>query len=326
MKRIISGAFILLVVQICLIVLLNSQKNTFAPYSPDEMLVDMDSTAVDRVIIENGDDTALELVKKGDNWVLAENDAVIVKKGQLDTVLDILAGSKKGLAVATSAGAADRFQTGNENFVYHLLCKDGDSVLADVYLGTSAGYKKSHVRVAGTDDIVTLPLGEADLSTDVAHWLDREMLGIEAEEITALTFGDTHISRGEDRGWTVSLAGGTGGDAAKVDGLVERIASLRVTGIVADDKPAAAESFDFTVELGKDTVLRYSLTKMDDTITMLKRSDLAYAVEISTWQLEEMETALAAVEGKAEQAGQAASSQEDIPTAPAGNSPLSFGQ
>ncbi len=323
MKRIITGAFILLVVQIGIVALLNFQKNPFAPYSPDEKLVDMDSKAVDRVIIEDGDDTALELVKKDDNWVLAKNDAVVLKKGQLETVLDILARSKKGLAVATSADAADRFQVGKENFAFHLVCNQGDSKVADVYLGTSSGYRQSHVRVAGSDDVVTLPLGGADLSTDAAHWLDRDMLSLDPEKITALTFGDTRISRGEDTSWAVSLAEG---DAAKVGDLVEKIVSLRVAALAEDSAPSAAESLDFTVELGKDSSLHYSLKKVDDTSTVLKRSDLAYAVEISTWQLEEMETALAAVEGKAEQADKAASSQEKVPAAPVGNSPIPFAQ
>ncbi len=325
MKRIITGAFILLLVQIGIIVFSNSQKNTFAPYSPDEMLVEMDSKAVDRVIVEKGDETSLEMVKKGDDWVLVKNDAVALKKGQLETVLDTLAGSKKGLAVATSAEAADRFQVGKENFTFHLICNQGDATVADVYLGTSAGYKKSHVRVAGSDDIVTLPLGEADLSTDVAHWLDRDMLGIDLEKITALTFGDTHISRGEDTGWIVNLTEGEG-DSTKVDPLVEKIASLRVSGLVDGEEPAAEEPFDFTVSLGEKDSVKYSMIKVDDTITILKRSDLAYAVEISTWQLEEIETALAAVEGKAEQTDDSVLLQESPPAVPAENTGIPFMQ
>ena len=49
----------------------------------------------------------------------------------------------------------------------------GDETLADVYLGTSPGYRRVHARRADADDVYSIEFSNFEAGTDVSSWLKK---------------------------------------------------------------------------------------------------------------------------------------------------------
>lgn len=89
------------------------------------------------------------LEKSATGWILPETFSEPADAEQVDKLLEKLATVKQGLAVATTEGAPKRFKTAEDAFERHLVIKEGDNTVGDFYLGSSAGFRHSHVRKAG---------------------------------------------------------------------------------------------------------------------------------------------------------------------------------
>ncbi len=182
MQRLILPAAILLVIQIGLIIGIASQDKEFEPYAPNTKLVNFDPSAVD-VIHISAEDSTLNLTKIDDIWVLSEENKVPVSSQQVESFLDTISGLKRTLAVATTENAAKRFKVSDDDYNYHLIIKGGDTQFADLYFGTSPGFKQIHLRVADTKEIITAGLASHELSPEVEQWIDKDQLKLARDSI-----------------------------------------------------------------------------------------------------------------------------------------------
>ena len=253
MKRTITIAAILLMLQIGLVVALQVGGNTAGDLTkPDAPLLGFAADAVTSLEITGPDNDRIVIQKKDGGWILPDSFAAPASAEQVAALITRLLELKQGFAVATTAGAAKRFKVADDLFQRHVVLKAGESVVGDLYVGTSPSFRQIHVRKAGSNGVVVVELSTYELETAADKWLDKNIMKIKEEEIEALAFADFTLEK-KDKDWQLSgLTEGQTTDAKAAADLVAKASGLTVMSVV---KPQEAESL-FTAS----PALTYTLT------------------------------------------------------------------
>ena len=276
MQRLIFAAVALLLVQLGLIVLVNSGKNGLEPAPANTSFLDLAGKKVDSMELIDGDGKKLLITKKNDTWILPGMENAAADKGQINSLLEKLQGLKQGFVVATSAEAAKRFKVAKDSFERHVVLKAGENTAASFYVGTSPGFRQVHCRREGTDNIVALALSTYEFDVDGSKWLDKNVLHLDEKKISALHLPAVSLSL-TDKKWRFDGGAGVSPDQEKVSDLLSRISGLAIEDLVDQAKGKAlsaagdAQSFSI-VQDGK--TLEYHFAKFDDNSYCLKRSGM----------------------------------------------------
>jgi hypothetical protein len=196
-------------------------------------------------------------------------------KRQVDGLLQKLADARQGLAVATSKGAAKRFKTAEDDFERHVTLKQGDSVVGEFYLGTSAGMRNSHVRKADQDAVVSISVGSHEVDVETDSWLDRTLADLSKDDLKAVTLGDISLTRkeeGKEKVWLLDGATKEETEKEAVDKLLNKVTAISVQSVL--DPATSAELF--TKDTTKDPAVQFTVTKQDDstvTYAFAKKDD-----------------------------------------------------
>ena len=185
----------LLVLQVLVAYFVISGGDEFQGHAGIQKLLEFNREQVDGIQIEDNDGNLAELKSEGDAWLTAEDFPVNVDR--INRLLERLDGLEHGLAVASSPSSAKRFEVSGDRFQRHLkLLKDGEPV-AEFYLGTGAGARRNHVRLADQDKIYAVTIGSYDLPAEIADWQDKDLLQIEVSEIQSIDLEGLTIRRAE---------------------------------------------------------------------------------------------------------------------------------
>jgi len=204
-------------------------------------LIKIDRDKVDAIAITDDKGTKLRLSKSESGWVLPASQNLPADSTKVTQTLDKLVAASAPWPVATSTESAKRFEVTSDKFQREIQLLSGDHVLADVFLGTSPGFKKVHARRADSDDIYEITFANYDATARADDWLDKSLLK-PGGDVTALARpAHWRLTRNGDV-WAVD--GLSPGETTKQDAatdLVNKIVNLRVTGI-ADAAPADGSS------------------------------------------------------------------------------------
>ena len=106
-----------------------------------------------------------------------------------------------------------------------------DQVIADLYLGTSPGFKKVHARRADSDDVYAIAFANYEATARSDDWLDKALLAPKGDVVALARPGRWKLQRSGDD-WTLDGLGQ--GETLKqevVTDLVNKVANLRVMGV-----------------------------------------------------------------------------------------------
>ncbi len=253
MKKIIMIAAALLVLQIGLAVTLYVGGKGSALITPDTPLLGFAVDAVTAIEITGPEKDKIVLQKSGTSWVLPDSFAAPANTEQVSALLTKLAGLKQGFAVASSSLAAKRFKVADDLFQRHVVIKAGDSVVGDLYVGTSPGFRQIHARKAGSEGVLAVELSTFELETGADQWLDKNMFKQKEEDIDTISFAGFSLQK-KDSGWQLAdLPEGQITDAKAAGDLVAKVSGLTVQTIL---RPQEVESL-----FAKDPALHYTITR-----------------------------------------------------------------
>lgn len=232
---------------------------------------------VDRIVITDASGSAI-LGKDGDSWQLSELQQLPANSGRITTLLDNLAKLTTRWPVAESESGRERFEVADEKFQRHLQLYDGDTLLGDYYFGTSPGFRQTHARRAGEDEVYALAFNNFDLPIDDNDWLDKGLLKV--SDIDRIEGEGFELTRSGDD-W--QLAAGNEPDIAALDtgkakSLATALQNLQVLR-VADSVPAG-ETRTLTAKAGNNA-WTFRFTKVDSTY-YVQRLDREQAFTISS--------------------------------------------
>ena len=246
-------------------------------------LVQTETDALQRLEIA-GDDESVALVRKDGQWQLPDLHDLPVNSDKLDTLLTKLASLKGNWPVATSNSARERFEVAEDKFRKHLKLFTGEenTPTLELYLGTSPGFRKVHVRRADDDAIYAVELNSFDLPAEADTWLDKSLLA--AGSIQRIQGPDYKLERGDD-GWTFASGepdGSPAVDPGKARDLATALEKLSITKPV--EEAPKAEEIEIVVEAA-DRELRYHFAQANDQY-FVRRGDRRQVFEISKYDYE----------------------------------------
>ena len=199
-----------------------------------EPFLTFDATTVDGLSVV-GEDGEVTLRKEEGGWLLP--DGLPADDTKVEGLIEKLANANSGWPVATSASVQERFEVAEDNHQRRLTLSGGDEPVADIYLGTSPGYRKTHARRVDDDDIYAIAFSNYEAGVKASDWLDKSLLQ-PSGSLTGLRYdGAFDLAKDEEGVWTASS--GAPLDQAKVETVVGRFTGLTVTG-VSEQSPAEA--------------------------------------------------------------------------------------
>jgi len=187
---------------------------------------------VERVLIEDGSSTAT-LQREDAGWQLPRLAGLPVNGQRLNSLLENLTTVETRHPVADSAAARQRFSLEEERYERRLRFYRGDTVLGEFFLGSSPGFRQTHGRRAGEDEVHVLALNAFDFPADDNDWLDKTLLRASAP--SRIEGSDFALER-DGETWRFDPAG-EAVDEAQVSQVVSALENLRVQR-VADAAPA----------------------------------------------------------------------------------------
>jgi hypothetical protein len=304
MQRAIRILAIVLIVQVGAALALAWRGAARSAAQPDAPLVTADLKEIDRLSIDGpaaGDKppaARVELVKRDGQWLLPGYFDAPADAAKVDDLLKRLAGSKRGLPVATTAAALSRFRVADRDYERRIVAARGDTPLVTVYLGTATGARKSHARSAQDQAVYAVELAAYEVRTAAADWLDQSLLKRDAASLAeiavatagkpALTLRRSERKEGERTSLSWEAVGGGRVDEARATALADAIVNLKVDAVLgAEPKPEwRQDQPELRLTLkdaqGKTVVWNISKAKSGES-HVLKASDRPWYLEVKSW-------------------------------------------
>ncbi len=237
-------------------------------------LLSFQAETLDRVVVSDGEHSAT-LTKSGDAWILPNLQQLPADGDKLKDQLDKLQQLMTGWPVATTAASRQRFEVADDKFQRRLQLYHGDTPAGELLIGTSPGFRKSHVRRAGDDAVYAVKLNAYEWPAKDDDWLDKALLA--AGGIERIEGGDYAVEK-QDGGWRLvgeqaSTASAEGQapalDQEKTVQLASALGNLRVQSL-------AATAPDFDAPDGKAAALKVSGEKAEHRYRFLHTGDNYY--------------------------------------------------
>ena len=285
MKKWIAVFGGLLTAQLVLAVAVNLAGETYSAFEPTESLIAANTEAINNLKIED-DKQQLVLSKRDGEWVLPGSGDFPADQSSVQRLLERLADMKKGWPVATTAGAAKRFKVASDVFERKLTLLEDEKAVATLYLGTSPGFRKVHVRPEGDDEVYAVAFNTWELNTSADDWIDQDFVKIQDDDIEQIELHDLVLKRDGDQFHLADLGDGEETKQDAVQSLVDRLTGMQVQSVLgAEELPEfRQEEPELEIRLlqkdGAPLTYRFSKPK-DSNYFVLKRSDLEYYFKVA---------------------------------------------
>jgi len=185
----------------------------------------------------------VELLKRNGAWVVHSAYDMPVAAAKIDRFMARLSSLRHGLAIAETENAQKRFKVSRGVFERRITLSRGGKTLAKVYVGESAGLRKSDARLAGERAIYAVDLAAYQLPTGASDWFNDDLLQVPVDLLSEIDVGGAQrenmkltrtLAAGKAPGpWIASpLARGKQVDLAQVDALARAIGELRVDKVL----------------------------------------------------------------------------------------------
>ena len=242
-----------------------------------EPLLDFPVADIDRIEIDDRTNMTT-LVKRDDQWLLTSPAELPASQTRVSSLLATLAGLQTGWPVVNTDSGRERFEVTEDNYQRQLGLYQGDELLDIWFFGTSPGFRKTHSRRDGNDEVYALAFNNFDLPADPNDWLDKTLLSSGTpESIKGPDF--ELVKMGEQ--WQLA-AGAEENDASMLNQeqageLAQAFSNLRVLRV----ENGLPEGERATFEVSSDTgTWEYQFVTADDR-HYVKRTDREQAFTIS---------------------------------------------
>lgn len=294
MQRMIPIAAILLIIQIGLAAAVLIKKDEYLPFEPNSPVASFSPNAIDRIILAS-DSEELQLIKNDGNWFLDGSPGVSANDQQIATLLDTLSGLKKTLSVATSESAAARFKVAQNSFAHHVVLESAGKQMADLYFGTSPGFKQIHLRSGESNDIMTAALGGHELSPETEQWIDKSLLKTEKQKIKSIAIQHYVLHKEQGGSWAATVPEDYQTPTTEtIEQLVDKLSGLSANDYLEPGNNGEKHpilQYSISVENDGDEV-HFTVSELSEDDCIVHRSDLNFGLKVSTWQIDEITTLL----------------------------------
>lgn len=275
----------LLVLQLALAGTLAWSTGTGSRPATAHTLLEIAANDIDRLVIDTPDSSA-NLRKQGGQWRLPNLENLPAATARVDQLVEQVAALRGGWPVATSASSHERFEVDEERFAKRLRLYRGDTLAGELYVGGSAGLRKSHVRAADDEAVYSVEINNYDLLASDTDWLDKALLAIDKPETIG---GPGYAITRAGEGWrfTSSEAADPNNPGVDNDGAASLVGALQSLRIQDMAQAADAEP-DVTLEVGDAAgTFRYRFWQRDGEY-LVQRDDIDVVFSLSQYQYDQL--------------------------------------
>ena len=176
----------LLIFQIVLAFILLYGGSKLNLHTGIQKLLEFDPEQINAIQITDETGQTIRLTYDNSTWFTDEKFPA--DSTRVDRLLNQLNELEHGLAVASLAKTAERFEVSPKQFQRHLQLFEDEQIVVDIYLGTGAGARRSHVRLANGESIFSTTIGSYDLPATLEEWQNKELLLMNADQVDSIEF------------------------------------------------------------------------------------------------------------------------------------------
>jgi hypothetical protein len=216
---------LLLVMQLLLIIGVFAYQQNSNLKIDAKPLLEIKTTDIDRLVIQDASNK-VSLQKSGTEWLLPDQQ-LPVDKQKLEDILQKLGAIQLTWPVTTTSSSHERFEVAGTKFQRRIELFQGDAKKADIWLGTSPGFKKIHVRREGENQVYAVELTSFEFAVTGKDWLQKDLLAI--KDANVIRAGDYEIQKSGDN-WNFVNQDASAGkvNAAKAGELANAFNGLQI--------------------------------------------------------------------------------------------------
>ncbi len=244
MKGLNQKLAVLLILQVLIAAGLFLGGKTDEPEAAQRSLMTIETAEIDGIIISDSAENTVTLKKTGTAWQLPDYYNLPVEDGKVESIIEKLKTGRTGWPVARTTAAQNRFEVADEKYQRHVRFLKGKTDLAALYIGTSPGFRKVHVRKSKDDEIYAVVLNTFDFPAQAKAWFDKNLAQPKGP-IGTIEGPDFHIVKKDDQ-WVFK----TGEAKVNQDAfrkLLNALRNLRVSAAAADEITVPAETYRLKV-------------------------------------------------------------------------------
>jgi len=238
---------VLLIVQLFIAAGLFFEGHSGDPEAAQATLLGADPAEIDGIIISDSAENKVTLKKTGEVWHLPDYYNLPITPGKVESIIDKLSNSRAGWPVATTSAAQIRFEVAEDKHQRHVRLLKGSKDLAALYIGTSPGFRKVHVRLSDADEIHAVVLNTFEFPAQAKEWFDKNLAQPKGP-IGTIEGPDFQIIKKDDQ-WAFKT-----GDAAvnneTFEKLLNALKNVRVSGVAADAVDVPDETYRLKIIAG----------------------------------------------------------------------------
>jgi hypothetical protein len=293
MNRWISILGGLLVVQLVLAVAVNLLGQDYGAFEAKEKLLAFEKQKIDRLLIEDGK-AGVTLKRSAGQWVLPDEGDFPAAQKRVDGLLDKLVGLEKGWPVATTSSASRRFKVAEDEYERKLTLFSGDEVVARLFIGTSPGFRKVHMRPDDEAAVFVAELNIWEVDAEDDGWIDKEVLKLDEADLEQIEIaGKLTLQNQQDDLQLAGLGEQERTNVEEARKLVSKLSELRIQSLKAEEDSAAYKQkdpeLDIEVSLKDGKQLSYQFFEVEDkSYYILKRSDMGRYFEVASYLVDSL--------------------------------------
>jgi hypothetical protein len=286
----------LLVAQIVLAVAVNLTEQDYGAFEIKEKLLAFEKQKIDRLLIEDGK-ASVTLKSSAEQWVLPDEGDFPVTQNSVETLLDKLAGLEKGWPVATTSSASRRFKVAEDEYERRVTLYSGDAVTARLFIGTSPGFRKVHLRPDDEEAVFVAEFNEWEMDTQANGWIDKDVLKLDEKALEQVSIaGKLTVQNQQGDLQLTGLQAHESTNIEEVRALINKLSGLRIQALMSEEESAEYQQqkpdFSIVADLRDGKQLSYQFFKVENnTHYILKRSDKDRYFEVASYLVDPLKEA-----------------------------------
>ena len=256
------------------------QSQRGATFDVADTLVSVDTDSIDHIELQDKDNSIV-LQKNDSTWLLPGENKFPADVTRIQSLLDTIRQIKPGLPVATTVASRAQLDVADDDYQRHMTLTSGDQTVADIFIGSSPGFRKAHLRVAKDDAIYAARVNVYDIPVTNNDWLDKNLLAM--NNITRITGPDYTLLK-SDGSWSLENKAKDNQhelDTAIVDKLLNTLQGLQVQALIDNNAAQASKSTaDSDTKEAIALTIRYAGGENGFT---LSKQDTTYSVTGDKW-------------------------------------------
>ncbi len=265
-------------------------------------LLDLKAEDVNALSIQDDQGRTISLAKTEDGWVVRSAADYPADAAKITPVIDKLLAITTSRLIGETAASHSRLQVADDKFVrkVDLQTPAGSRTL---YLGSSAGSRTMHVRLAGQNQVyLGNDLASWEITADLTSWINPVYFSVSTADILGIILknssGEFVFEKDAAGNWVMlGLAAGEELEPNNVTSLVSLMTSVRLTKVLgkADDpaygmaEPAARVTIRAkSGDQAKSYILTIGAKDPTDNTYAVKSSESPYYVGVSEFSVKDL--------------------------------------